>query len=108
MTVLPPPSPPACQDDPEALSQKITELQSSLAAAERSLQAASERSEFFTRQLAAIRDSEKKSRAAARAADQRYFNILKRVEDLGRKEAHAKQAAAEAQKKYEVRLCAGV
>ncbi|CAI5517155.1 unnamed protein product [Closterium sp. Naga37s-1] len=80
---------------------RVVELEGLLSQTRAALQAATDRNEFFLRQLSAIRDSEKKSRTSARAADRRYFAILRRVEELGRKEASAKQVAEEAQRRYE-------
>ncbi|GJP44710.1 hypothetical protein CLOM_g4069 [Closterium sp. NIES-68] len=80
---------------------RVVELEGLLSQTRAALQAATDRNDFFLRQLSAIRDSEKKSRASARAADRRYFAILRRVEELGRKEASAKQVAEEAQRRYE-------
>ncbi|CAI5536604.1 unnamed protein product [Closterium sp. Naga37s-1] len=80
---------------------RVVELEGLLSQTRAALQAATDRNEFFLRQLSAIRESEKKSRTSARAADRRYFAILRRVEELGRKEASAKQVAEEAQRRYE-------
>ncbi|CAI5471937.1 unnamed protein product [Closterium sp. Yama58-4] len=80
---------------------RVVELEGLLSQTRAALQAATDRNDFFLRQLTAIRESERKSRASARAADRRYFAILRRVEELGRKEASAKQVAEEAQRRYE-------